>query len=555
MINGTLRQTGSERWVFLGFDGGVHDDLRNPNHAPKNIQISVRIVGDTIVQWDYTDAPVYSLDDTRKDIALLRVSETSVPPGAAETLKETAAELEHRVRLQCHDQWDVTVTPYIILNDGKQSLGLYTYSFTHSDVQRQMQEQNPDGFDQHNYFGGMGGSSPGLNGIAFLGSGRFWIYTPDNVRVITHEFFHSVGGGHSTSPASEYGDTTAILAKAYTGLNVLKAILFDLIPPEMVEAVGGSVTRAIVPVETHPQDVRAGELYAAKVTGDRLYYISTRKTSNQSVLGTREHALYVHSWERGVGSPKSVYHGSCSEGNTLDIEPGLSVQYAGRKDGATKARIIVDSKTPEDIPWPQAQPPMPGDPITRDHAAVWESAAGEGLDVLISGKKLVAYWFTYHPRGPHSAGFNRRKNGRRWFRIDGDIRGGFADCTIYSFAGGEQKTEGTGTIRFDADTGLLRCYTEAYGRIHLHLTRVTTPKDSQAVWESGQHQGFSISTWGDQTLAYWFGRQGHEPDWSLIDDDLTEYRYTKRFMERRDPTRENVGKRKIDTSNMKPVIT
>lgn len=355
-----------------------------------------------------------------------------------------------------------------------------------------------------------------------------------------------------------------IMANANAGMNVLHRLGFGSFPEHAMGEITKSQTVFVAPIEIHPDDLRNGEVQAAKITvGSYKYVLSSRKTWDQSLIGAErrfdEGTLYVHrprnlSWT----SKETDFITALKPGEAVNLGGGVHVTNDEHRDGVVRALVRIGTESVRDKMWPRALDPIRGVPITSMHSAIWYNSEHryQGFIVLVhSATKASVYWFTHHPRGEHRDpnNFQIQRSGRQWFVGDMDIHDGYMAGTIYKPTADEDNPVGQGTLFFSGeDSGLFRSYTTSFGRVHTRLTRLSPAFEQnylRGIWEPEgvSNEGFVTGMFltdvdddsiKEQVACYYFGYAGDEQTWetasgeavSETEANMVRYSLQGRFM-------------------------
>lgn len=496
-------------YVFMSDNEDTHiEDVENISKAPINRRIKVEFDENKLISWEYLQQTLSFINENIKDIALVKVvEEGNLRPEYYTEVEKEAKDLQHFYTLTNTNKWEtVVVTPYVVENTPRQSVGLYNFRF--SEVRDQMEAQHPGKYDEHTYFHGWGGHNGNILGLAFINSDKAWTYASGQ-RTIRHEQGHNFGCNHSSTENAEYGDPTCIMAKARCGFNLSQLAKMKLIEEEDIVEAEKNSTYYIVPAEVPHTDMKTGEykgILLKKVGTGYPYMLSTRKTSEQSYLGygETENVLHVHK-VHPTFSNNPRFETTINPGESKDLH-GFTVNNIVGKDGVIK--VGIDNPTSSD--WPDSLPIVEGDQPEEGQSGVWHNPdfKHQGIDILIDTEreKFVGYWFTYHPQGPHTLDFPAKHNGKEWLMLDGELKDGYVDITIYSLHGRERKTEGVGTMVFDGDTALFRFYTKMFGRDSWNLEKLTPTKSgTTGIWSSGKFEGYSVAQYNGGYAVYYYG--------------------------------------------------
>ena len=538
MISGYLRlimETGSKgctgTYAFEADSGAYFEPVQNLAKAPIERHIYAEFEGNRLVRWDFH--PIANLiNQMNKDIALTRVIGPSGNYENAKQLVERGAdELEYWLRL-CNREahWEhIRVTPYVLVNHDSMPLGL---QFQWHQFREQMEEQYPDRYDEHIYWHGWGGHRAGVLGHAHRNGRRAWTYGGQQ-RTIRHEQGHNFGQDHSWWATDQYGHPICIMANAHSGFCGGAAYHLGLVPEDYTAQAQSHKTYFLLPLECDPKDARNGEVQLLRV-GDHI--LSTRKTRDQLETGSRYETglLYVdkplnHSWV----SPQYVTR--MADDESRDIA-GFHVSNAGHHKGVVKVEIDGGEAG---ATYPQPLPPLDSDvALKRDTlSGIWHNPAEkkQGIDISVRGDQVIGYWYTYHALGSTGAGA-AKTTGREWFELDGRIEDEHIVVDVYQYKGRERKKVGHGTMTLLEGNLRFRFWCENYGRDHLDLTRYTSPKLSQSIYETGEHEGYSVAQYevpetpenpeGLLWVAYHFAHTGIDDlTWQMLDGvTLTEMR-------------------------------
>jgi hypothetical protein len=496
----------SSAWDFDIVGGGVLFDIDIHCDAPKNRLIRARFCGSTLTSYEWEPAPQARRSFERKDIALVRVMGPGSEPAPLHWrgIREEARELQHFLRMTNKGEWtEVSVTPYIVISGQHKGL---SFDFLGPDVQAQLAEQNPDGYQHHNYWHGRGGSAPGLNGQAWVDSTKAWSWG-GGIQTIRHETGHCLGMYHSGSPQNPYGDPECDMARGPCGYCGPQMVNIDQISA-VKESTG---TDFLVPIECHADDLRSGECQILTITvGQDRIALSTRKLWHQSLTGLQpqtmpEGTIQVHK-VRGSGDHFGLptYLGSIRVGESEEFL-GRQIQNAGVEEGVVM--VCVDGSEP--LPFPQPADPVGGDEITDDLSGIWHNPdfAVQGFDLTVDGGSVSCFWLTHHPQGPHSIDYLRDHHGQQWYRLYGHASDGIARLDIYDH---EDEKVGWGELKFSGDRALFRFYTTTLGRDHWTLERLAGPKESS----SNEDHGTKVSTakYGNTLVRY---RMDTDGSWGI----------------------------------------
>lgn len=511
-------------YTFITDSNVIYENLQNDVEAPINIRIGVEIESNQIVSWDYLDdTPIEYINKSIKDIALVRIVS---PPGhnkeeEIDKVNRHAKDLEDFLKHVNDGHWEyISVTPYFIVNDEQQGMGLSSFNF--EKVGDRIREQAPDDrdpFERHTYWHGWGGSHSEYLGVAYRNAGVAWTYASGQ-RTMRHEQGHCFGCPHSSDLDDEYGDPTCVMARARSGFNAWQTLRMDQIELEHFKEVsfGEKGIYYLCPNEVPSTDVRQNEYKAIAVREKEGSFgslgISTRKSSKQSYTGTRrdDGMLHIHRISVTSGGDirggNTVYLKTLSEGDVFESED-VTIKHAGVKDSIVKVEINEPSLGEENYPKPL--PKIAGDEFTKEQSILWHDPKYkyQGIDmfVLPEEKRIIGYWFTHLPRGETSSGL-RKISSRVWYMIEGEIdeETNIVNCTIYQTYDRTLKVDGHGTFRLDDNVLLFRYHTESYGRDHMTFHPLTHPKegDISGIYETGDHEGFSVGKYGKLYVAYNF---------------------------------------------------
>lgn len=545
MSIGTLHQTGGGRfdWVSAGCEDPItgakcceHEhpeiiegiEIVSESQPPTEREIEAVIEDGKLVKWDFTDAPA-ARKGYVKDIALVLIRKPGEMTDALrDRVKREAFRVEHWIR-QTNDEGafeGIRVTPYAIETEHTAQLLMPWHL-----VRDLMEEQHPGRYEQHTYFHAWGGYKAGVLGEAYVNSRLGITYVNGGIETIWHELCgHQFGCHHSRSGPDNYGHRYCVMGRGSSGLCASQLINLGVIPESEIVPLENDSCGFLCPAEVSKVDLREGETRVARLAGTSII-LSTRKPYDQSYLGQDEEGnLFV---EKNAGTAYNApdLMATIKPGYSKEIA-GVTIHNDGHQEGVVRVRVGDPATVPE---YPLPQPPVPGNPIRRQHSGVWEDKRyiHQGLNIVTipeQDNRVIAYWFTY--RASRRIGQNSR---RLFFTMDAEYNPdtGVYEAEIVDTSSQEAKPVGWAVLSLRGGRLSFRYYCKYFGRGSQSLIQSTTPReDPQGVYETGTFSGHVVGKFlgenpdgseYDVFSAYWFGR-GLRPN----DLEWTAYQGTDR---------------------------
>lgn len=520
-----LSDTCCDEWLdFECKDGTLIEDVCNDIDAPINLELVIVLDGLKIIDYEVIDELGMMIDAPYKNIALVRPVRKAdqITDRLWNELSSMAKAIEQAYS-QYTEKFTVKVTPYALV-DTHQPYDL-SFNFQAPEVLRQMEEQNPEGFDSHNYFCGYGGYRSGLNGIANTGSWKAWVFVGDYYTFL-HEIGHNFGLQHSTTEGNEYGGTD--WQAKYLGYpNASHQMYLNLVPERGFKDIRESEALCLLPLDCKSVDLRNGEYLVARVFAqltsnaisgrEIVSYISARKTRIQDKYGQPSFQIDKVHIHQSDPPWRSTYRSKdiavLSEGEEFVIpDTNARVIHQGSKNGVQRVAIVYDSDT---IPFPADFPEwddIPTEPLKDEHSGIWGDSRykDQGFDIQINKEKeqAIAYWFTYDLDG-----------NPLFYVFDGKVNDGSITGNVIRTKNGNESVIGNGILRFiDDDDGIIRLETSIHGRVHFRLKRFTPPRTGllSGIWTTGKFEGFSSGIFQNEVngvivnsaLFYRYNRDG-----------------------------------------------
>lgn len=505
-MQGFLHGTTSGRFDFESLDGEVIEDITNEAKAPTEQLLIVKIVNGRLVGFDVIGHAM--VEEKEKRVALVRVVRSEDHVEQAWEAVEKLAEYVETYTRQINRIWDVVeVTPFVVI-DTDQHMGL-SFNFGAPNIQAQLAEQDPD-YERHNYWGGVGGGSSWLQGIAWTGSWKFWTFMIVGGRVTVHELWHCFGLEHSWAGSDAYGGRDFQGKHASTHNAAALMFLGQIQDREIHDLDSGA--SFLIPAECGPVDARPGEYRAVRVIrNNQVCILSIHKDDHQSAYGKGKFvdgALWVHMYDpANRPSYRTKMIGRFLD-SPVELPNGAVVRVTGQENEVT--RISVDSDQKPDFPeWPD----VAGDvhPINENTAGIWYSPeyTYQGIRLHVRGTHVQGYWFTHLPEG-----------GRVWLVLDGHIDGGVVRLDVIRTDGREQTIDGEARLVMTGqDQGMFKARCNSFGIDHFSLERLSEKGEEHpltGLFETGELEGFSSMYIDGEIQAYFFTYDalGH-PDWAI----------------------------------------
>lgn len=200
-------------------------------------------------------------------------------------------------------------------------------------------------------------NSCGYSGLGQVGGtpSRAWTFRCDVADSYAHELGHNLGMNHSSTPTSEYGDTSDIMGYGGYGLRQVNAAhkeQMGWLPSQQVVAVTQANTYDIAPLEIDPTQAQAPQtLKIAKPDTGEFYYLSYRLPTgfDSNLASGYVRHLTVHRYA-GTGGRTYFLQVLSDGGSYSDTVNGISFTQVSHTDSRVTVQVQLGSSCQSGAP-------------------------------------------------------------------------------------------------------------------------------------------------------------------------------------------------------------